>query len=379
MYNDRILLSPPHMDGRELDYIRRAFEQNHIAPVGDQLNQFEDELARYTGAGHAAALSSGTAALHLALLISGIGEGDEVLCPTFTYAATLFPVRYQRATPILVDSEPETWNMDPQLLEDAIRDRLKRGGRPKAIIPVHLFGVPALMEEIMEVARKYELVVIEDAAESLGSKYRDQHTGTIADFGVLSFNGNKLITTSGGGALISDDQAGVEKARYLATQARDQQPYYHHREIGYNYRMSNVLAAIGRGQLEVIEERLKLRRRHFTAYRQALHSQPGISFPDEPAHTFCNRWLTTVIINPQHTGGITREQLRSELEEQYIETRPLWKPMHQQPVFESCPFYSNGVSDRLYEQGLCLPSGSAMSEEARNKVITGLIKGLSQS
>ena len=378
MNSNRILLSSPHTDGRELAYVRRAFEQNQVAPVGEQINRFENEIAEFTGADHVAALNSGTAALHLALCIAGIGSGDEVICPTFTYAATVFPVRYQQATPVFVDSEPGSWNIDPQLLEDAIKDRREKGGRPKAVVPVHLFGVPAAMDEILSIARKYGLVVIEDAAESLGSLYKNNHTGTLADFGILSFNGNKIITTSGGGALISDNHQHIEKAKYLATQARDPVPYYHHTEIGYNYRMSNILAAVGRGQLEVLHDRVDQRRAHFKAFKEALGDEPGITFPDEPADTFCNRWLTTVLIHPDETSGVTAEMVRQKLESHNIEARPLWKPMHRQPVFESFPYYDAGVSERLYQTGLCLPSGSAMDEADRNRVITVFLEALSE-
>ena len=372
MSNEWIWLSPPHMSGRELNYIREAFTDNQVAPVGRHIDRFEQELAEYTGIAHAAALSSGTAALHLALILCGVEEGDDVLCPSFTFAATANPIRYQKATPVFVDSENETWNMSPEWLEFAIQDRINKGGRPKAVIPVHSFGVPAKMKEITDIARRYELTVIEDAAGAMGSFYHEKHTGSFGDFTVLSFNGNKIITTSGGGALLSDDESKIEQARYLATQARDPVPYYRHSEIGYNYRMSNVLAGVGRGQLEVIDERINQRREHFKQYRLNLESLPGISFPDEPEAAFCNRWLTTMLVNPENSGGVTREETRLKLDSEKIEARPFWNPLHLQPVFRSFPWYGDGVCETLYEQGLCLPSGSGMPEPDRNRVISSI-------
>lgn len=360
------------MSGGELDYIREAFADNQVAPVGRHIDRFEQELADYTGIANAAALNSGTAALHLALILSGVEEGDEVLCPSFTFAGTANPIRYQKATPVLVDSETDTWNMSPEWLEFAIQDRIKKGGRPKAVIPVHSFGVPAKMKEISEIARSYELNVIEDAAGAMGSLYQKKHAGCFGDFTVLSFNGNKIITTSGGGALLSDDASKTEQARYLATQARDPAPYYRHSEIGYNYRMSNLLAAVGRGQLKVIDKRINRRREHFNQYRMNLKSLPGISFPDEPKEAFCNRWLTTMLVDPEISGGVTREDIRLKLDSERIEARPFWTPLHLQPVYQSYPWYGNGICETLYEQGLCLPSGSGMPDADRNRVISSI-------
>lgn len=400
--NKRIYLSPPHMSGREMKYIKEAFDQNWIAPLGPNVDAFEKDLANYCGVKHAAALSSGTAAMHLALIMLGVGRGDEVIAPTFTFSASINPIVYQGATPVLIDSEPDTWNMDPELLEKAIKDRLSSNTRnrlpntdyripntelsakasakgksrlPKAIIVVHLYGMPAKMDEIMEIANRYEIPVIEDAAEALGSRYKSKHVGTFGTMAVLSFNGNKIITTSGGGALISDDKELIEKARFLSTQARDKAPHYQHSEIGFNYRMSNILAGIGRGQMEVIDERVRQRRANKEFYYKNLKNQSGISFLEEPGRDFfSNYWLTTILIDPDKVG-INREVLQKELEIENIETRPLWKPMHLQPVFSSCPTCVNGTSENLFKDGLCLPSGSNMSGKDRERtlnIITGL-------
>lgn len=356
----RIWLSSPHMSGRERFYVEEAFATNWIAPLGPHVDAFEKAICSYTGAGHAAALSSGTAALHLALILSGVERGDEVICQSFTFSASANPIVYQGATPVFVDSEVDTWNLDPALLEEAIKDRLARGKKVKAVVAVHLYGMPARIEEIKKICDNYDLTLIEDAAEALGSRHNGRMCGTFGRFGVLSFNGNKIITTSGGGALLSEDAQAIEKARFLATQARDPAPHYQHSQIGYNYRLSNVLAAIGRGQLEVIEDRVQARRSIFERYRSLLAHTPGISFQPEAEGNFSNRWLTCVIINPQE-AGFDREQLRLAFDKENIESRPLWKPMHLQPVFAEAPYYGVGVSDRLFEDGLCLPSGSNMT------------------
>lgn len=378
----RLYLSSPHMSGSEMKYINEAFDQNWIAPLGPNVDAFEKTLASYCDVKHAAALSSGTAAIHLALIMLGVKPGDEVIASTFTFSATINPIVYQGATPILVDSEPGTWNMDPRLLESAILDRMDPGSlswisddeqpktrnpknakpkKPKAIIVVHLYGMPANMTEIMAVAEKYDIPVIEDAAEALGSRSHGQPAGSFGKLAVLSFNGNKILTTSGGGALLSDDEELIAKARFLATQARDSAPHYQHSHIGYNYRMSNVLAGIGRGQMEVIEERVRKRRENFFIYKKHLEKYEGIYFLNEPDDSyFSNHWLTTILVDPAKTG-ITHEKLQKELERENIESRPLWKPMHLQPVFSECPAYINGVSERLFHHGLCLPSGSNMS------------------
>jgi dTDP-4-amino-4,6-dideoxygalactose transaminase len=360
------------MGGTEQKYIKEAFDTNWISPLGANVDAFEESLARYCEVKHAAALSSGTAAIHLALIILGIEYGDEVIASSFTFSATINPIVYLGATPILIDSEPETWNMSPELLEIAIKDRLLKGKKPKAIIPVHLYGMPANIREIIEVGNRYEIPVIEDAAEGLGSRFDNKPVGSFGKLGVLSFNGNKIITTSGGGALISNDKEMILKARFLSTQARDNAPHYQHSQIGYNYRMSNVLAGIGRGQMEVIEERVKRRRDTFFFYRDHLGKYDGIRLLEEPNELFySNHWLTTILINPSK-ACIVKEDLQKNLEKENIETRPLWKPMHLQPVFSSCPAYLNGVSQELFATGLCLPSGSNLSEEERMRILKAM-------
>lgn len=366
---EKIWLSSPHMGGKEEVYVAEAFKTNWIAPLGPHVDGFEQDLAKYTGVQHVAALSSGTAALHLALILAGVESGDEVICQSMTFSASANPIAYQGATPVFVDSETATWNMDSGLLEEAIKDRQSKGKKPKAIIPVHLYGVPAQMDAIMEVAARYDIMVIEDAAEALGSTYKGTACGALGNFGILSFNGNKIITTSGGGALVGNDAAAIQKSRYLATQARDPAPHYQHSHIGYNYRMSNVCAGIGRGQMEVLNERVSQRRAVFNYYVKELSQLPGLQFLPEPAHCFSNRWLSTILVNPAESGGVTRETIRLALESENIEARPLWKPMHRQPVFEQAPAYVNGVSERLFEDGLCLPSGSNLSTAQLERVV----------
>ncbi|GAO31665.1 aminotransferase class I/II-fold pyridoxal phosphate-dependent enzyme [Geofilum rubicundum] len=364
----RIYLACPHMGGNEINYVMEAFAQNWIAPVGPNIAKFEKAIAAYIGVKHVAALTSGSAALHLALVLLGVQRGDEVIASTLTFAATINPVVYMGAVPILVDSEPDSWNMSPDLLEEAIRDRIKKGKRPKAIIPVHIYGMPANMSRIMEIANRYEIPVIEDAAEALGSRYRDQPAGSFGKLGVLSFNGNKIITTSGGGALVSNDEKLIDKARFLSTQARDDAPWYQHSEIGYNYRLSNVLAGIGLGQMEVIDERVKRKRALFDFYRKQFYDFEGVEFLAEPdgAH-YSNFWLTCLTVDPLKCG-VTRDEIRLALEKENIESRPTWKPMHLQPVFSACPAYVDGTSDRLFEFGLCLPSGTGMTDEECQEV-----------
>ena len=367
--NKKIWLSSPHMSGNEQKYINEAFEQNWIAPLGPNVNGFEQEIGNYIEVPHVAALSSGTGAIHLALIMLGVGSDDEVICSSFTFSASANPIVYQNAIPVFVDSEPATWNMDPVLLENAINDRIKNGKKPKAIIVVHLYGMPAKMDEILKIAKHYEIPVIEDAAEALGSKYDGKYCGSFGEMSVLSFNGNKIITTSGGGALLSKNEDYIQKARFLATQARDQAPHYQHSQIGYNYRMSNILAGIGRGQLEVLNERVKQRRENFYFYKKLFSSIQGVTFLEEPdKRYFSNYWLTSIRINPKETGGITREDLRNALEKENIDSRPLWKPMHLQPVFEKYAVYENGTSETLFNEGLCLPSGSNLSDEDRVRI-----------
>jgi len=377
MKKKRIWLSVPHMGDQERKFVTEAFDTNWIAPVGPNIAAFEAELAKYNNIGHCAALSSGTAAIHLALIILGVTRGDEVICSSFTFSGSCNPIVYRGATPVFIDSEVVTWNMDPNLLEEAILDRAKKTGKkPKAIILVHLYGMPASVEEIMGIARKHGIPVVEDAAEALGSQFKGKRLGAFGDFGIYSFNGNKIITTSGGGALVSENADWIKKAKFLSTQARDPAPHYQHSEIGYNYRLSNVCAGIGRGQLLVLNERIRQRRANFAFYQAALSQIPGISFPIEPAHAFSNRWLTTVLVDPGKTGGITRDDISHALDEQNIESRPLWKPMHRQPVFKDAPAYSRGVSENLFEQGLCLPSSSNLSEEDLEIVVKGIRSAL---
>jgi dTDP-4-amino-4,6-dideoxygalactose transaminase len=371
---DKIWLSSPHMGGSEQKYVNEAFETNWIAPLGPHVDGFEHDLASYTKTGYAAALSSGTAALHLALIMLGIESGDEVICQSMTFSASANPIAYLGAVPIFIDSERETWNMCPDLLEEAIKDRLAKGKKPKAIIPVHLYGMPAQMDRIMEIATKYEIPVIEDAAEALGSKVNGRAMGSFGVMGVLSFNGNKIITTSGGGALISNDDEYIKKARFLATQARDAAPHYQHSEIGYNYRMSNVAAGIGRGQMEVLDTHIGKRRANFDTYKRELGSVEGISLLEEPEGYYSNRWLSTIVVDPELTSGVTREKIASELHKLNIESRPLWKPMHLQPVFSDSFFFGNGVSEELFKDGLCLPSGSNLTSSDMERTIEGILK-----
>jgi dTDP-4-amino-4,6-dideoxygalactose transaminase len=367
--SEKIWLSSPHMGGREEVYVKEAFDTNWIAPLGPHVDGFEKDLADFTGSKNVAALSSGTSAIHLALIMLDVKAGDEVLCQSFTFSASANPIVYQGAVPVFIDSEEETWNMSPVYLRSAIEERIQKGKKPKAIIPVHLYGMPGKMEAIMAIAKEFNIAVIEDAAEAIGSTINGKACGTFGDMGVLSFNGNKIITTSGGGALISDTNSYISTARFLATQARDAAPHYQHSHIGYNYRMSNVCAAIGRGQMEVLSTRVEQRRANYLFYTDVLKNLPGISFLPEPAGCFSNRWLTTIIVNPQQSGGITREDIRLSLEKENIESRPLWKPMHLQPVFKQYPFYGDGTSEKLFEQGLCLPSGSNLSSIDLERVV----------
>ncbi|MCK5136189.1 MAG: aminotransferase class I/II-fold pyridoxal phosphate-dependent enzyme [Bacteroidales bacterium] len=374
--NKRIWLSPPHMGGTEQKYVDEAFVTNWIAPLGPNVDAFEDSLARYCCVEHAVALNSGTAAIHLALIMLGVGQADEVIASSFTFSATVNPITYLGATPILIDSEPETWNMSPDLLEVAIKDRITKRSKPKAIILVHLYGMPANITRIMEIANRYEIPVIEDVAEALGSLYQGKPLGSFGKMSVLSFNGNKIITTSGGGALVSNDKDLIAKARFLAMQARDAANHYQHSQIGYNYRMSNILAGIGRGQMEVIDQRIKQRRDNFLFYKKNLQDYEGISFLDEPDESYySNHWLTTILIDAAKTGK-TREEIRIAMEKENIETRPLWKPMQLQPVFSTCPMFSNGISEKLFAEGLCLPSGSNMTKEDRQRVISVIKRNL---
>lgn len=370
------------MGGNEQKYINEAFENNWIAPLGPNVTEFENSIQQYlTKNGErkleVAALSSGTAAIHLALVLLGVGPEDEVLCQSMTFAASANPIRYQGATPVFIDSEPETLNLCPKQLEIAIKDRLSKGNKPKAIIAVHLYGMPYKIEEIHSIARKYEIPVIEDAAEALGSNYKNQSCGSFGDYSILSFNGNKIITTSGGGALITRSEEKKKKAVFLATQARDNAPHYQHSKIGYNYRLSNICAGIGRGQMEVLDKRVQARRDMFQFYVNLFRNRAGINVFAEPSDDyFSNHWLTVIEVNENETGGISREDIRKSLEKENIECRPLWKPMHLQPVFEGFPFYGTGVAEEKFVNGLCLPSGSNLSDSDKIRIEQAILSCL---
>ena len=375
MNSDRIWLSLAHMSGEEQKYIQEAFDTNWVVPLGPNVNAFEKSLEDYLGNNkHIVALSAGTAAIHLGLIQLGVGLEDEVLCQSFTFAASANPIKYVGATPVFVDSEPDTWNISPIFLEKAIEDRIKATGKkPKAIILVHLYGMPAKMDEIIAISKKYEIPILEDAAEALGSVYKGIKCGTMGEFACLSFNGNKTITTSGGGALVCSTNEQKEKTMFYATQARDNAPHYQHSEIGYNYRMSNICAGIGCGQMTVLPQRVEQRRKNNAYYREHLSEIDGISFQTELNTDFySNYWLTSILVDPEKTNGITREDLRLALEEANVESRPLWKPMHLQPVFADCPHYGDGTSEELFEKGLCLPSGSILTEEELERVVRAI-------
>jgi dTDP-4-amino-4,6-dideoxygalactose transaminase len=371
--NSKIWLSSPHMGGNELSYINEAFDANWIAPLGPNVNNFEESIKIYLGNGvEVAALSSGTAALHLALILLGVSKDDEVICQSFTFAASANPIIYQGATPVFVDSEPDTWNICPKHLKLAIEDRIKKGKKPKAIIAVHLYGMPYKADALNEISKAYNIPIIEDSAEALGSTYKNKNCGTLGDISILSFNGNKIITTSGGGALVSKLPEHKEKAVFLATQARDQAPHYQHTQIGYNYRMSNISAGIGRGQMEVLDDHVNLRRRMNSFYKDLFSSIDDVTVFEEPnSDYYSNHWLSAIIVN--ETNGKSREGLRVYLETLNIESRPLWKPMHMQPVFSNAPFYGTNVAENLFKYGLCLPSGSNLGEHEISRIKEGIL------
>ena len=385
---NRIWLSLAHMGGREQEFIQEAFDTNWVVPLGPNVNAFEKALRDFLiGNGklkvenegkQVVALSAGTAALHLGLILLGVGEGDEVICQSFTFSASANPIAYQGATPVFVDSEEDTWNMDPVLLEGAIKDRLEKTGRlPKVIIPVHLYGMPGKLDEILEVAGRYNIPVLEDSAEALGSEYKGRKCGTFGEYAALSFNGNKIITTSGGGALVCPSEERAKRALFYATQAREQAPHYQHEKIGYNYRMSNICAGIGRGQMFVLEEHVARRREIHDLYVKLLDGVKGVKVMCQPEGEGFNSnyWLTCITVEPEE-AGFTREDVRLALDEENIESRPLWKPMHLQPVFKDAPYYGNGTSERLFEIGLCLPSGPTLTDEDVERV-TKVVKQLS--
>jgi Predicted pyridoxal phosphate-dependent enzyme apparently involved in regulation of cell wall biogenesis len=373
--NNRIYLSLAHMSGREQNFIQEAFDTNWVVPLGPNVDAFEKSLSEYIHSNEVVALSSGTAAIHLGLILLGVQPGDEVICQSFTFAATANPITYIEAKPVFVDSEPDTWNIDPILLEEAIKDRFRKTGKlPKAIIPVHLYGMPAKMDEINKIAKRYGIPVLEDAAEALGSELNNQKCGSFGELGILSFNGNKMITTSGGGALICRTKEEAVQAKFYATQARDNAPHYQHSKIGYNYRMSNICAGIGRGQMFVLDEHISRRREIHALYTELLKDVSGITVMQNPAKNYhSNFWLTCILVDPP-IAGKTREDIRLAMDAANIETRPLWKPMHLQPVFAEAPFYGNGTSEHLFDIGLCLPSGPTLTDDDIKKVVEVIMK-----
>ncbi|RAV30977.1 aminotransferase class I/II-fold pyridoxal phosphate-dependent enzyme [Sinomicrobium soli] len=368
--SEKIWLSSPHMGGNEQKYVQQAFDTNWVAPLGPHVNGFEADIREYLGGKvEVAAVSAGTAALHLALILTGVKAGDEVICQSLTFSASANPIVYLGATPVFVDSEPDTWNLCPEVLEEAIKDRIAKGKKPKAIIAVHLYGMPYKVEEVHAVAGKYDIPVIEDAAEALGSTYKGQHCGTFGRMGILSFNGNKIITTSGGGALVCPDEEVKKKAVFLATQARDHAPHYQHSHIGYNYRMSNICAGIGRGQMEVLNDRVAQRRAMHDFYVNLFKGAGNITVFNEPGDDYCcNHWLTAILTDSYDA----REKIRLSLESGNIESRPVWKPMHLQPVFGEAPYYGGSVAEDIFNRGLCLPSGSNLTDEDRKRIREGL-------
>lgn len=370
MNKSKVWLSSPHMGGTEQNFVNEAFETNWVAPLGPNVSGFESDIEKYLGEdSHVAALSSGTAALHLGLILLGVEPGDFVICQSFTFSASANPIRYQGAIPVFVDSELETWNMCPNALEEAIKGSIAKGKKPKAIIAVHLYGMPFKVNEIRQIADRYEIPILEDSAEALGSSYKGRKCGTFGDIGILSFNGNKIITTSGGGALVAHSKELKEKAVFLATQARDQAPHYQHSEIGYNYRLSNICAGIGRGQMEVLDKHVALRQKMHSFYKQIFGQISEVNVFSEPDSDFVsNHWLSAITIENSDSDN-KRESLRLAFEAENIETRPLWKPMHLQPIFEKYDYYGGRISEQLFANGLCLPSGSNLTDDDRQRII----------
>lgn len=377
---DKIWLSSPHMGGSEQKYVQEAFDTNWIAPLGPNVNGFEKDLENYIGENSSVAcLVSGTSAIHLALILSEVGLNDDVICQSMTFSASANPIKYQGANPVFIDSEKDTWNMCPIALEEAIEKGISKGKKPKAIIVVHLYGMPAKMDEILAVSKKYGISLIEDAAEALGATYKGQKCGTFGDFGILSFNGNKIITTSGGGALVCKSEKDKQKAIFLATQARDDAPHYQHSEVGYNYRMSNVVAGIGRGQMEVLDKHIGYRRANNEFYQELFKDVAGITvFKEATQDFYSNHWLSAIVVD-QTITGFSREDLRLSLLEDNIESRPLWKPMHLQPVFENTDYYGTDVSEKLFTDGLCLPSGSNLTADDRSRIKESVAKLLKKN
>ena len=377
--NNRILLSVAEMGGTEQEWIEKAFKDNWIVPLGPNVDEFESRLEHFLGKGNVVALSAGTAAIHLGLVMLGVGIGDEVICQSFTFAASANPIKYQGATPIFVDSEPETWNMDPIALENAIIDRFNKTGKyPKAIIPVHLYGMPAKMDEINAIANKYSIPIVEDAAEALGSEYKNRNCGTLGNYGALSFNGNKIITTSGGGALICPNEEAANRVKFYATQARENKPYYYHNVIGYNYRLSNISAGIGCGQMEVLNHHINRRREIHKIYSDEFAKVDGIEVQQNPSNDFnSNFWLSTILLDCNKIEKSPNE-IRESLNQLNIETRLLWRPMHMQPEYESAPYYGGNIAEKLFDRGLCLPSSSCLTDEEVYRVINSIKQVISK-
>ena len=377
--NNRILLSVAEMGGTEQEWIEKAFKDNWIVPLGPNVDEFESRLEHFLGKGNVVALSAGTAAIHLGLVMLGVGIGDEVICQSFTFAASANPIKYQGATPVFVDSEPETWNMDPIALENAIIDRFNMTGKyPKAIIPVHLYGMPAKMDEINAIANKYSIPIVEDAAEALGSEYKNRNCGTLGNYGALSFNGNKIITTSGGGALICPNEEAANRVKFYATQARENKPYYYHNVIGYNYRLSNISAGIGCGQMEVLNHHINRRREIHKIYSDEFAKVDGIEVQQNPSDEFnSNFWLSTILLDCNNIEKSPNE-IRESLNQLNIETRLLWRPMHMQPVYESAPYYGGNIAEKLFDRGLCLPSSSCLTDEEVYRVINSIKQVISK-
>ncbi|PHK30377.1 pyridoxal phosphate-dependent aminotransferase [Nostoc linckia z16] len=374
MDNTKIWLSSPHMGGNEQRYVQEAFDTNWVAPLGPNVNGFEQDLENYIGqSSHVAALSAGTAAIHLGLVVLGVGAGDEVICQSMTFSASANPIAYLGATPVFIDSEKDTWNLCPEALEEALKDRQAKGKNVKAIIAVHLYGMPYNIDAVRSVADRYGVPVLEDSAEALGSSYKGQKCGTFGDIGILSFNGNKIITTSGGGALVARTKEIKDKVVFLSTQARDNAPHYQHSHIGYNYRLSNICAGIGRGQMEVLDDHVALRREMNRFYRELFGNVEGVTVLAEPEeHYYSNHWLSSIVVDPSKTKGKDREGLRLHMDSLNIETRPLWKPMHMQPVFADAPYYGGSIAENLFDNGLCLPSGSNLTAAEKERIAAAI-------
>ncbi len=369
MEEQKIWLSSPHLTGNEIGFVQQAFDNNWVAPYGQNIDEFEKQLEKYFDVTDAALVISGTAAIHLALIVAGIGGGDEVIAPTLNFAGCINPLMYQKAIPLFADSERDTWNIDPNIVEDIIKKRAAVGQKVKALIAVHLFGTPCKLDEIMPICEKYGIPVIEDAADAIGSSLNGKKTGSFGEMGIISFNGNKIVTTSGGGVLISHNPRHIEKAKYLSNQARKLTPYYIHEDVGYNYMMSNILAGIGRAQMEVLDLRLSQRKNVFDTYKKELSGIEGIEFKKPLKGSQSNNWLTSILINPEKTGGISRDDIYKYLQNKNIECRPVWNPMHLQPVFKSFPYFGTGIAEDIFHHGLCLPSGSNMTEHQIQRVI----------